>query len=136
MRRCGNRMKLCIDTNAYVRLMQQSPDLVKIIEEAENVFIPVIVLGELFAGFSMGTKYKQNCDELEEFLALPGVEIVEIDKSTANRYGIVVKQLKKAGTPLPVNDIWIAASALETGARVVSYDRHFEFIQGIDVIAP
>jgi tRNA(fMet)-specific endonuclease VapC len=136
MRRCGNKMKLCIDTNAYVRIMQKSPLVVKVIEEAERVFIPSIVLGELYAGFMMGSKYDQNCSELESFLALPGVEIAYIDKNTAQRYGILVKQLKSAGTPLPVNDIWIGASALEAGARVVSYDKHFTYIPGIDIISP
>lgn len=129
-------MKLCLDTNAYTRLMQKYASIVQLVEEAEYVYLPSIVLGELYAGFRMGSRYEQNCTELEEFLSLPGVEIIDIDKNTANRYGILIKQLKEAGTPLPVNDIWIAAVALDTGSLVVSYDSHFNKIQGIVLISP
>ena len=67
---------------------------------------------------------------------LPGVQVVNIDASVADRYGILVKMLRKMGTPIPANDIWIAAAALETGSRLVTYDSHFDCIPGLLVIAP
>ena len=129
-------MKLCLDTNAYSRLMQKHSGVSQMIEQAEYVYVSSIVLGELYAGFRMGSRYEQNCYELEEFLSLPGIEIIDIDKSIAHRYGILIKQLKKAGTPIPVNDIWIAATALDTGSLVVSYDSHFDMVQGIVLVSP
>lgn len=130
-------MKICIDTNAYSMLMNgKNIELIEMFEKTKTIFIPVIVLGEMYSGFMMGSKHKKNIKELENFLKLPGVEITDINKEIANRYGILVKQLKEAGTPLPVNDIWIAAATLEKGARLVSYDSHFNFIKGLIVLSP
>jgi predicted nucleic acid-binding protein len=94
------------------------------------------MLGELFAGFCLGKREKENRRELADFLELPGVSVVNIDLVIADRYGIIVKALRKQGTPIPTNDIWIAAVALETGSRLISYDTHFECIPGLLVIAP
>jgi tRNA(fMet)-specific endonuclease VapC len=69
-------------------------------------------------------------------LDLPGVQLVTVDAFVADRYGILVKILRKMGTPIPTNDIWIAAAALETGSRLVTYDSHFDCIPGLLVIAP
>ncbi|MBN2439749.1 MAG: type II toxin-antitoxin system VapC family toxin [Spirochaetales bacterium] len=129
-------MKIMLDTNAYSFIMQKHLPLLDIIEHAEYIHLPATVLGELYAGFRMGNKFEQNCALLEDFFMLPGVSIVDTDKNIAERYGILIKQLKEAGTPLPVNDIWIAAAALETGSRVVTYDSHFKMIPGIVVISP
>ena len=84
----------------------------------------------------MGRHYQKNNHELEEFLKLPGIDIIDIDKNIANRYGIIVKQLKDAGTPIPVNDIWIASAVMETGARLISYDKHFSHVEGLIIISP
>jgi len=129
-------MKLCLDTCAYSRLVQQENALVVCVEEADNVFIPSVVLGELFAGFMLGKREKENRQQLDAFLNLPGVEVVSIDASVAERYAFIVKQLRSQGTPIPTNDIWIASVALETGSRLVSYDAHFERIPGLIVLAP
>ena len=92
------------------------------------------MLGELHAGFQLGKYLTRNIHELELFLLKPGVRCIEIDKSIAERYGILVKDLKKNGTPIPTNDIWIAAACLETGSRLLSKDRHFTKIPGIALI--
>jgi tRNA(fMet)-specific endonuclease VapC len=94
------------------------------------------MLGELFAGFYCGKREKANRQELTRFLELPGIEIVNIDTSIADRYAIITKQLRKQGTPVPTNDIWIAAAALETGSRLITYDSHFNCIPGLVVVAP
>jgi tRNA(fMet)-specific endonuclease VapC len=129
-------VKVCIDTCAYAGLALHRPELVRCVEEAETVFVPSVVLGELFAGFYLGGREKENRHELEEFLDLPGIQVVSVDFSIADRYGILVKTLRKHGTPIPTNDIWIAATALETGARLITYDAHFACIAGLLVEAP
>jgi tRNA(fMet)-specific endonuclease VapC len=129
-------MKICLDTCAYSKLGLQPPELINCIDEAEMVFISSIVLGEIFAGFSLGKREKENRESLFRFLDLPAVEVVNIDALIADHYGQLVKILRKQGTPIPTNDIWIAATAFETGSRVVTYDSHFAHIPGLLTIAP
>lgn len=129
-------MKLCLDTNAYVALRTGQPALAELLEQADEVFVPAVVIGELFTGFFMGTRQKQNAKELNTFLNLPGVSVSAVDINVAERYGLLIKDLREQGTPLPTNDIWIAASAFETGARLVSYDKHFSKIPGLTVYSP
>jgi tRNA(fMet)-specific endonuclease VapC len=129
-------VKICIDICGYSQLALHRSELVKCIEEAEIVNIPSIVLGELFAGFYCGKREKENRQSLDNFIELPGIQVVDVDASIADRYGILVKILRKQGTPIPTNDIWIAATALETGSRLVTYDAHFNCIPGLLVIAP
>jgi tRNA(fMet)-specific endonuclease VapC len=116
--------------------LMQHPELVKCVNEADAVYLSYIMLGELFAGFCLGRHEKENRRELAGFLELPGVSVVNIDAAIADRYGILVKVLRKQGTPIPTNDIWIAAVALETGSRLLSYDTHFDCIPGLLVVAP
>lgn len=129
-------MKLCLDTCAYSRLGLQPEALLRCLDEAEAIFLSATVLGELFAGFGLGKHEKENREALQRFLDLPGVNCIAIDTAIADRYGIIIKQLRKQGTPIPTNDIWIAAAALETGARLVTYDSHFDCIPGLITIAP
>ena len=129
-------MNLSLDTNAYSKLCLQHKDLVSCIDEAEKIFVSTVVLGELFTGLSLGRREKENREELMLFLDLPGVEVVPITTAIADRYASIMKTLRKQGTPIPTNDIWIAASAFETGSRLVSYDSHFGNIPGLIIVAP
>ena len=129
-------MRISLDTNAYSRLMKGHGGLTECIEDAEEVFLSATVLGELYAGFHRGSRPEKNTDELMSFLSLPGVEVVDITQDIADRYGRLVKGLLEAGRPLPTNDIWIAAAALETGSRLVTYDKHFNEIAGLLTLAP
>jgi len=129
-------MKACLDTNAYSQLMRGHAPLSQLLESAGEVLLPVTVLGELHAGFEMGSRRDANRRQLGEFLALPGVETVAITQDMAERYGLLVKQLTHQGTPIPTNDIWIAACALETGARLVTYDPHFQHVHGLITLSP
>ena len=130
------KVKILLDTNAYTRIALHVEALIDIVDKAESVFISATVLGELYAGFQMGNRLDQNLRELDRFLELPGVEILEIDKEIAFRYGILIKFLREQGTPIPSNDIWIAAGAMETGSRLVTYDNHFSVIPGLVVLSP
>jgi tRNA(fMet)-specific endonuclease VapC len=132
----GDEMKVCLDTNAYTKLILGHAPLQKLVEFADDVIIPATVLGELRAGFEMGSRTAENVQRLREFLALPGVTVAETTEDIAERYGMLVAQLRRSGTPLPTNDIWIASTAMESGARLVTYDQHFDSVAGLLVLAP
>ncbi|OGG20948.1 twitching motility protein PilT [Candidatus Gottesmanbacteria bacterium RIFCSPHIGHO2_02_FULL_40_13] len=124
--------KLLLDTNAYSKLVNLSDRSVKeAIEETETVFISTIILGELLSGFKRGSLEKKNRELLNRFLDKPTVEIVSLNKETAEIYADVLLNLIRKGTPIPTNDIWIAASAIEHGAVLVTYDTHFLKIPGL-----
>ena len=90
-----------------------------------------ISIGELIAGFKGGTKERENRDELARFLGSPRVRIYLIDETTAEYYGEILEKLRKAGTPIPTNDIWIGAAALQNGLKLFTKDQHFENIPGL-----
>ena len=122
---------ILLDTNAYTRLLTGEEDVLDVIGTAETVYMSIFVLGELYAGFAGGTKERGNKDTLNRFLRKPSVKILNATSETAEVFGMVKQALKKAGTPLPINDVWIAAHTLETGSTLVTYDGHFKKIAGI-----
>ena len=124
-------MKILLDTSAYVGFKRNDADLVEMITAAERVLFSSIVLGELLFGFRSGTRFKKNLTELNLFLAHDAVEIVSVGKITADRYSRIAVQLKRQGTPIPTNDIWIAAHTMEHGAELITTDVHFEKISGL-----
>jgi len=123
--------KILVDTNAYTRLLTGQADVLDVIGSAETVYMSIFVLGELYAGFAGGTKERGNKDTLNRFLLKPSVKILNATSETAEVFGMVKQDLKKAGTPLPINDVWIAAHALETGSTLITYDSHFNNIAGL-----
>lgn len=129
-------MKICLDTNAYTFFKRGHPPLVHLFENADELLVPTIMMGELYSGFYMGSKTDHNINALLEFLETPGVFVIDISSAIADRYGQIVKTLKKQGTPLPTNDIWIAACAFESGSRLVTYDSHFNKIPGLVIYSP
>jgi tRNA(fMet)-specific endonuclease VapC len=129
-------MKICLDTCAYSKLTLRPVELVEILDIADSIYIPTVVMGELFTGFSLGNREKENRSSFAKFLELQDVKVVTIDPAIADRYSMLVKILRKQGTPIPTNDIWIAAATLETGSRLITYDAHFNCIPGLACIAP
>jgi tRNA(fMet)-specific endonuclease VapC len=124
-------MKLILDTNAYVGFKTGLPDLVDFLLKASLILISPIILGELIFGFRNGTRLQENMDELHQFISHGAVEVVQIGEITADRYSRIAEQLKRQGTPIPTNDIWVAAQAMEQGAELVTMDHHFEKISGL-----
>ena len=124
-------MRICLDTNAYSAFKRGDADIIDLVETADEVAVPSIVLGELFAGFRIGSRARRNSAELDDFLHRPGVSVAGVTGAVAERYGMLVRQLRQQGTPLPTNDIWIAAVALERGAQLVTMDSHFDDIPGV-----
>jgi tRNA(fMet)-specific endonuclease VapC len=129
-------MKRCLDTCAYSKLMLGDAGLQSIMENADLLIVPVVVLGELHAGFEAGSRVKENEARLTSFLESPGVRIQDVTWDIARRYAILINELRRKGTPIPTNDIWIAATALESGARLITYDAHFKSIPGLIVDVP
>jgi tRNA(fMet)-specific endonuclease VapC len=124
-------MKLILDTNAYVGFKRGFAQLVEYILQADSICMSPIVLGELMFGFRNGSRWDQNMEELRVFLSNPAVQIVNMNKITSDRYSRIATQLKQKGTPIPSNDIWIAAQTMETGAELVTLDSHFEKVSGL-----
>ena len=129
-------MKICLDTNAYSRLVGGDTAVAALLERAEEIIVPSTVIGELFYGFLNGSRPSENETRLERFLAEDGISVQPTTKAIAERYGYVKSSLKKRGNPIPENDIWIAAAALETGSRLLSYDVHFDQVAGIIRLTP
>ena len=123
--------RVLLDTNAYVRLLAGDANVLDEVAEAEQVHLSVFVLGELLAGFRGGTKFAQNRQTLNVFLAKPTVAFLGASADTAEIFGQIKHDLQKAGTPLPINDVWIAAHAMETGSVLVTYDGHFRSVPGL-----
>lgn len=120
-----------LDTSAYSALLRGHPGVAQTLRRPETILVCPIVLGELRAGFRIGTQAARNEELLQSFLATPRVRTVPIDDETADRYAVIQPALRRAGTPIPTNDIWIAASAMQHGSGVVTTDPHFEHVQQI-----
>lgn len=123
--------KILLDTNAYAAFLSGDKALLEALSQADAVYISVIVLGELHAGFRGGGKRAENENILEQFLAKPGISELLLSLETARIFGEIKDALKRAGTPIPINDVWLAAQAVETGSIMVSYDAHFQRVPGL-----
>ena len=120
-----------LDTNAYAAFMGKDAKVRQAMGEADEVFVSIFVLGELHAGFHHGTRMRRNLELLREFLNDPRVRVLDATTETAEVFGLVKASLAKAGTPIPVHDVWIAAQALQTGSVLITYDRHFLQVPGL-----
>ena len=124
-------MKRLLDTNAYVALKRGHREVAEIVRESSELAFSVIVIGELMFGFRTGSRYRRNLKGLEAFLANDRVTVLPVSLTTADRFGRIVAALRKAGTPIPTNDIWIAAHAYESGAELITFDGHFSAVSGL-----
>jgi len=122
---------ILLDTNCYSAYLAGDERVLSALAEAEVVYMSIFVLGELFAGFRGGTKVQQNRGYLKRFLAKSSVKILSATLETAEIFGDLKDKLKRSGSPLPINDVWIAAHALETGSVLITYDSHFQKITGL-----
>ncbi|MEA1947180.1 MAG: type II toxin-antitoxin system VapC family toxin [Thermodesulfobacteriota bacterium] len=120
-----------LDTSAYVGFKRNALETVEIIVRAELLLFSPVVLGELMFGFRNGTRFKENMNDLNSFLKHEAVKLVQMGKITSDRYSRIAAQLKRQGTPIPTNHIWIAAQSMEHGAELITSDQHFERINGL-----
>lgn len=121
--------RICLDTSAYSHFKRGDPAAVEAISSARLIGVPAIVLGELRTGFRLGSHNRRNERELREFLAQPVVTPLAVDDEAASHYAALVVELRRAGTPVPTNDVWVAALAVREGATVLTYDSHFELMR-------
>ena len=124
-------MKIILDTSAYVGFKRNAVETVEIIVKTELIVFSPVVLGELMFGFRNGSRFKKNMDDLNRFLEHEAVDLAPIGKITSDRYSRIAAQLRLQGTPIPTNDIWIAAQAMEYGAELITSDKHFDKISGL-----
>ncbi len=123
--------RVLIDTNAYTALLSGKEAVLDALASADVVLMSAVVLGELHAGFKGGRRERTNLKTLGDFLRRPAVRTLDVTSATAEVFGVVKHTLRVAGTPIPINDVWIAAHAIESGAWLVSYDRHFTHVPGL-----
>ena len=117
--------KIIMDKSAYSSHLRGNPGIKLSIQQADEIFLNPVILGELLAGFIMGKNEKKNRLILEEFLSSPRVKMVDIDEETSERYAVIMNHLRKEGTPIPTNDLWISASAMQHGFKVLTTDSHY-----------
>lgn len=120
-----------VDTNAYTAFMRGQADVVDVLAHAERICINSVVLGELLGGFAAGSREAKSRTELARFLDSPRVEVLPVSANTADSYALVYADLRRKGQPIPSNDLWIAASALEHGAALLTLDGHFAHVAGL-----
>lgn len=119
-------MKLALDTNRYTDLCRGERSVIETVELAEEVWLPFIVVGELRAGFAVGSQGERNEGTLGRFLLKPGVAVLYADDQTTQNYAHVYRQLRRQGTPIPTNDMWIAALVLQHSLVLHARDAHFD----------
>jgi tRNA(fMet)-specific endonuclease VapC len=119
----------------YAAFKRGDRDAVELVGLAEEIALSSTILGELLAGFAGGPREPANREELAAFLDSPRVRTVDVDAATADQYARVYTLLRRKGKPIPTNDMWIAASALQHGYLLASRDEHFAAIEGLATVA-
>ena len=123
--------RFLIDTTAYSRHMRGDARAVAAVVNAIEIHLPLIVLGELLAGFLAGDRAQSNRDDLAEFMALTQVHLLRPDEKTARHYAEVYAALRQQGRPIPANDMWIAALSLQHRLPLLTFDAHFRNVPGL-----
>lgn len=124
--------RLVLDTSAYSHFRHGHEMVLDFVAAAGLILVSATVLGELEAGFELGSRKKENRIILSQFLEEPFVTILPTTPAVARRYGQVFAQLRRAGTPIPINDVWIAASVLDCGGHLLTFDGDFKRVESLD----
>ena len=122
---------ILIDTNVYAAFKRNHPAVVDELQRATEVAVCPVVLGELLGGFAFGSRERENLRELDEFMAAPRVRLLSMTDRTSVFFAKIYGALRRKACPIPANDLWIAASAMEHGLALLSFDRHFGEIDGL-----
>ena len=124
-------MKILVDTNTYSAFKRNRADAVRVYQRAEEIHISITVLAELIAGFKAGSNETRNREELRAFLSSYRVVLDPINEGTAEFYAHIYLLLRLKGFPIPTNDMWIAATAMQNGCALYSLDGHFDAVDGL-----
>ena len=128
-------MKLVLDTNIYSDYAEGVPQTVDFMATyGEFIYLPSVVLGELYFGFMKGSRQQFNEKKLHQFISRLSVEIIHVNTDVARKYAIIYLLLQKKGTKIPINDVWIAASCMEVGGTLLTRDKHFEVVDQIETV--
>jgi tRNA(fMet)-specific endonuclease VapC len=128
--------RVVIDTNIYSEFMRGHESVRTELLEFDAILIPMTVLGELLYGFTNGIREEANRVQLDRFLVRKDVRLLPVSRTVAEYYARLMSTLRKSGTPLPTNDVWIAATACAEKVPLISRDRHFTKINGLQLITP
>ena len=120
--------RICLDTSAYSNFRRGEPRAIKHLDRAEWIGVPTVVVGELRAGFLLGSRADENFRELDEFLSHSVPEVLPVDALVAGIHGEIIADLGTRERPLPTNDVRTGATAATAGASVLTFDEHFEFV--------
>ncbi|MGH9367013.1 MAG: type II toxin-antitoxin system VapC family toxin [Thermoanaerobaculia bacterium] len=123
--------RILLDTSGYAAFLRGHKGISCFLQEADEIFVNPIVLGELRFGFRLGRRRRKKEEELAIFLSSPRVLVADVDSGTSERYAAVFEALRTAGAPIPTNDVWIAASAMQHGLTVATTDKHFQRVPQI-----
>ena len=121
-------MNVLLDTSAYSALHRGHQPILDVLRRSETVAVSAVVLGELYSGFRAGNRWAENTAQWAQFLSKPSVRVLNVTEETALRYAEVDVYLRNKGRPIPRNDVWIAAVALEHGLQLLTLDIHFREI--------
>ena len=124
-------MNVALDTNAYSDFLRGTPSRVEIVRRANLIFLPLVVLAELRAGFAAGNREAENLETLGRFRASPRVSVLVPDEATTERYARIFLHLRQQGSAIPTNDLWIAALAMQHRVALCSSDAHFRLVAGL-----
>lgn len=124
-------MKVLLDTNAYSALRRGHEFVADRVRNSEEVLLSMVVVGELLFGFRNGSRYEENTQALRLFVEDPNVRLLPVTWETADWFGRISAALRTTGRPIPTNDMWIAAHAMEASADLLSSDPHFGNIDGL-----
>ena len=124
-------MRILLDSNAYTLLMRGQNQVAELVRRSEEILLSPIVIGELLYGFRRGSRFERNVADLRALIESPYVSLIPVGSVTADRYARIAESLRAKGRPIPTNDLWIAAQAMETGADLVSADQHFAHVDEI-----
>ena len=123
--------RILLDTNAYSGFQRGDVHVLEEIAGADKIYLSIFVLAELYYGFKLGSQEQLNVTRLKEFSTKPNVTLLKGSQTTSLYFANIKLSLKRLGNPIPINDVWIAAQAMETGSVLISYDQHFKNIQGL-----
>lgn len=127
-------MRICLDTSGYAAFKLGHDGTLALVQRAAEIVLPAVVLGELLAGFRIGGRDRSTRQELNAFMDSPRVRVMPLDFDTAERYAEIVLYLRELGTPIPTSDIWIAATAMQWGLRILTTDAHFSRLPQVSVL--
>jgi tRNA(fMet)-specific endonuclease VapC len=124
-------MRILLDTNRYRDFCSGEEVIIQALRQSDEIFMPFVTLAELRAGFACGTKTSTNANVLTRFLNRPRVRTLYADEETTHHYANLFRQLRQQATPIPTNDLWLAALAVQHDLLLASRDGHFEYLPQI-----